>query len=87
MQASRQCNRSERTVRRKGHVIGFCHSGDFVAFGNTARVGEIDLVFGSNSVLRAVAEVYASSDAHEKFVKDFVAAWVKVMNLDRFDLL
>ncbi|MFX4175598.1 catalase-peroxidase, partial [Escherichia coli] len=46
-----------------------------------------DLVFGSNSVLRAVAEVYASSDAHEKFVKDFVAAWVKVMNLDRFDLL
>lgn len=47
----------------------------------------VDLVFGSNSVLRAVAEVYASSDAHEKFVKDFVAAWVKVMNLDRFDLL
>ncbi len=46
-----------------------------------------DLVFGSNSVLRALAEVYASSDAHEKFVKDFVAAWVKVMNLDRFDLL
>lgn len=46
-----------------------------------------DLVFGSNSVLRAVAEVYASSDAHEKSVKDFVAAWVKVMNLDRFDLL
>lgn len=45
-----------------------------------------DLVFGSNAVLRAVAEVYASSDAHEKFVKDFVAAWVKVMNLDRFDL-
>ncbi|MDU5729934.1 MAG: catalase/peroxidase HPI [Citrobacter freundii] len=46
-----------------------------------------DLVFGSNSVLRAVAEVYACSDAHEKFVRDFVAAWVKVMNLDRFDLL
>jgi catalase-peroxidase len=45
-----------------------------------------DLVFGSNSVLRALAEVYASSDAKEKFVKDFVAAWVKVMNLDRFDL-
>ncbi len=45
-----------------------------------------DLVFGSNSVLRALAEVYACSDAHEKFVKDFVAAWVKVMNLDRFDL-
>ncbi|GHU34715.1 catalase-peroxidase [Betaproteobacteria bacterium] len=45
-----------------------------------------DLVFGSNSILRALAEVYASSDAKEKFVKDFVAAWVKVMNLDRFDL-
>lgn len=46
-----------------------------------------DLVFGSNSELRAIAEVYASSDAHEKFVNDFVSAWVKVMNLDRFDLV
>jgi catalase-peroxidase len=46
-----------------------------------------DLVFGSNSELRALAEVYASSDAQEKFVKDFVAAWTKVMNLDRFDLI
>ena len=46
----------------------------------------VDLAFGSNSVLRALAEVYASADAKEKFVKDFVAAWVKVMNLDRFDL-
>jgi catalase-peroxidase len=45
-----------------------------------------DLVFGSNSELRALAEVYASDDAKEKFVRDFVAAWVKVMNLDRFDL-
>ncbi|MFI7339648.1 catalase/peroxidase HPI [Streptomyces sp. NPDC050085] len=45
-----------------------------------------DLVFGSNSELRAVAEVYASDDAKEKFVKDFVAAWAKVMDLDRFDL-
>jgi catalase-peroxidase len=45
-----------------------------------------DLVFGSNSVLRALAEVYAGADAKEKFVKDFVAAWFKVMNLDRFDL-
>jgi len=45
-----------------------------------------DLVFGSNSVLRAVAEVYASADAQEKFVRDFVAAWSKVMHLDRFDL-
>ena len=46
----------------------------------------VDLVFGSNSQLRALAEVYASSDAGDKFVKDFVAAWNKVMNLDRFDL-
>lgn len=46
----------------------------------------VDLVFGSNSVLRALAEVYASSDAQQKFVGDFVAAWTKVMNLDRFDL-
>jgi catalase-peroxidase len=46
----------------------------------------VDLAFGSNSQLRALAEVYASADAKEKFVKDFVAAWAKVMNLDRFDL-
>jgi catalase-peroxidase len=46
----------------------------------------VDLVFGSNSQLRAIAEVYASDDAKEKFVNDFVAAWDKVMNLDRFDL-
>ncbi|WP_343747380.1 catalase/peroxidase HPI [Fluviicola sp.] len=46
-----------------------------------------DLIFGSNSELRALAEVYASNDAKEKFVRDFIAAWTKVMNLDRFDLL
>ncbi len=46
----------------------------------------VDLIFGSNSELRALAEVYASADAKEKFVRDFVAAWNKVMNLDRFDL-
>ncbi|MCF6285681.1 MAG: catalase/peroxidase HPI [Candidatus Hydrogenedentes bacterium] len=46
----------------------------------------VDLVFGSNSQLRAIAEVYASDDSQEKFVQDFVAAWAKVMNLDRFDL-
>jgi catalase-peroxidase len=46
----------------------------------------VDLVFGSNSQLRALAEVYGSSDAQAKFVKDFVAAWAKVMNLDRYDL-
>jgi catalase-peroxidase len=46
-----------------------------------------DLVFGAHSQLRALAEVYASDDAKEKFVRDFVAAWDKVMNLDRYDLL
>jgi len=45
-----------------------------------------DLIFGSNSELRAIAEVYASEDAKEKFVHDFVKAWNKVMNADRFDL-
>ncbi|MER6035640.1 MULTISPECIES: catalase/peroxidase HPI [unclassified Streptomyces] len=61
--------------------------------GRDAATGEVkwagsraDLVFGSNSELRALAEVYAGDDAKEKFVKDFVAAWDKVMNLDRFDL-
>jgi catalase-peroxidase len=61
--------------------------------GRSRETGEIrwtgtrvDLVFGSNSELRAIAEVYGSSDAEEKFVHDFVAAWDKVMNLDRFDL-
>jgi catalase-peroxidase len=46
----------------------------------------VDLVFGSNSELRAVAEVYGASDGHERFVNDFIAAWAKVMTLDRFDL-
>ena len=46
----------------------------------------VDLVFGSNSQLRALAEVYGSEDGQDKFVHDFVAAWDKVMNLDRFDL-
>jgi len=50
------------------------------------RASSVDLVFGSNSQLRAIAEVYASEDAKQKFVTDFVAAWDKVMNLDRFDL-
>jgi len=61
--------------------------------GRDRRTGEVrwtgtrvDLVFGSNSQLRALAEVYGSADAQEKFIQDFVAAWTKVMNLDRFDL-
>jgi catalase-peroxidase len=61
--------------------------------GRDRKTGELkwtgtraDLVFGSNSELRALSEVYGSADAQEKFVKDFIAAWNKVMNLDRFDL-
>jgi catalase-peroxidase len=46
----------------------------------------VDLVFGSNSQLRALAEVYGQSDTQDKFVRDFVAAWTKVMNADRFDI-
>lgn len=46
----------------------------------------VDLIFGSNSQLRALAEVYGSFDAKERFIHDFIAAWNKVMNLDRFDL-
>jgi catalase-peroxidase len=57
------------------------------ATGNVKWTGtRVDLIFGSNSELRALAEVYACDDAKEKFVNDFVAAWTKVMNLDRFDL-
>lgn len=69
-------------------------SEDATAFEGSDATGKVkwtgtraDLVFGSNSELRALAEVYASDDAKEKFVKDFVGAWVKVMNLDRFDLV
>ena len=61
--------------------------------GRDRKTGELkwrgtraDLVFGSNSELRALAEVYGSMDAQEKFVRDFISAWSKVMNLDRFDL-
>lgn len=62
--------------------------------GRDRRTGEVrwtgtrvDLIFGSNSQLRALSEVYACSDGAEKFIRDFVAAWAKVMNLDRFDLI
>jgi catalase-peroxidase len=69
-------------------------SGDKDLFeGRDRQTGEVrwtgtrvDLVFGSNSQLRALAEVYGSADGQQKFVQDFVAAWSKVMNLDRFDL-
>ena len=50
------------------------------------RATPVDLIFGSSSELRSVAEVYAAADSQEKFVRDFVAAWSKVMTLDRFDL-
>jgi catalase-peroxidase len=67
--------------------------GEYLYEGHDRETGElkwtatsVDLVFGSNSQLRALAEVYASDDARKKFVEDFVAAWAKVMDLDRFDL-
>jgi catalase-peroxidase len=66
---------------------------DGVFEGRDRKTGEVkwtasraDLIFGSHSQLRALAEVYACNDAEEKFVKDFVAAWTKVMNLTRFDI-
>jgi catalase-peroxidase len=52
----------------------------------TWTAAAVDLVFGTNSQLRAISEVYACADSKEKFVRDFVAAWDKVMKLDRFDL-
>ena len=68
-------------------------AGDGVLEGRDRKTDElkvtgtvVDLVFGSNSQLRALAEVYASSDAEKVFVRDFIAAWTKVMNLDRYDL-
>ena len=68
-------------------------SGENAYEGRDRKTGEVkwtgtavDLVFGSNSQLRAIAEVYAAGDAQQKFVSDFVAAWSKVMNLGRVDL-
>ena len=52
---------------------------------DTIKYSRVDLMFASNSELRAIAEVYASDDNGAKFVSDFIAAWTKVMNLDRFD--
>jgi catalase-peroxidase len=73
--------------------IAWQPSGDNAFEGRDRKTGavkwtasRVDLAFGSNSQLRAIAEVYAQRDNVGKFVKDFVAAWTKVMNLDRFDL-
>jgi catalase-peroxidase len=63
------------------------YEGRDIASGEVSRTAtSVDLVFGSNSVLRGISEVYAATDAKERFVRDFVAAWDKVMMLDRFDL-
>ncbi len=69
------------TATADGQYEGRVAGGDLRWTGTRA-----DLVFGSNSELRALAEVYASDDAREKFVHDFVAAWSKVMDLDRYDV-
>jgi catalase-peroxidase len=68
-------------------------TGPYAYEGRDRRTGQVkwtassvDLVFGYNSILRSLAEVYAQDDPKEKFVRDFVAAWNKVMSLDRFDL-
>ncbi len=81
------------------HILDFTYTweatseSDILFEGRDRRTGEVtftgtraDLIFGSNTELRAIAEVYGSDDAQEKFVNDFIKAWVKVMNLDRFDL-
>jgi catalase-peroxidase len=67
--------------------------GEYVYEGHDRKSGDlkytatsVDLVFGSNSQLRALAEVYGSADAREKLVNDFIEAWTKVMNLDRYEL-
>ena len=60
--------------------------GDCIGLMDGLPAASVDLIFGSHSQLRAIAEVYASDDAQQKFADDFVAAWFKVMNSDRFDL-
>ena len=76
-----------------GTVVAAAADAEDVYEGRDRKTGElkwtgtrVDLIFGSHSQLRAYAEVYASADAKEKFARDFVAAWTKVMNADRFDL-
>ena len=75
-----------RTTWRKSAADGVLEGCDRSSGAPTWTGTVVDLVFGSNSQLRALAEVYACSDAQQKFVSDFVAAWTKVMNLDRFDV-
>jgi catalase-peroxidase len=71
----------------KWHAAGDAYEGINRETGaRTWTASSVDLVLGSNSQLRAIAEVYASSDGKEKFLRDFVAAWDKVMNNDRFDI-
>jgi catalase-peroxidase len=74
------------TQWQKSTTPGVLEGRDRASGAVTRTATVVDLVFGSNSQLRALAEVYASSDAQPSFVRDFVAAWTKVMNLDRFDL-
>jgi catalase-peroxidase len=77
-----------RTVWEKSAVCPHFYEGRDRTAGHVKWMAtSVDLVFGSNSQLRAIAEAYASKDGEEKFVTDFVAAWTKVMNLDRFDLI
>jgi catalase-peroxidase len=72
----------QKSTTAPGILDGRDRTGDGLRWTGT----EVDLVFGSNAQLRAIAEVYASEDAQPRFLRDFVAAWHKVMNLDRFDL-
>ena len=75
------------TVWKKSEKCDHFYEGTDAKSGEMKWMGSaVDLVFGSNSELRAISEVYACDDAKDKFVTDFIAAWVKVMNLDRFDL-
>jgi len=78
---------TDMDIEWKPSAVGGLYEGHDRKTGKVKWTGtRVDLVFGSNSELRALAEVYAQDDAKEKFVKDFIAAWHKVMNLDRFDL-
>jgi catalase-peroxidase len=72
----------QKSASSEGVLEGFDRTSGELKWTGTV----VDLVFGSNSQLRAIAEVYASSDSQATFVRDFVAAWNKVMNLDRYDL-